>query len=152
MGMMSVTHGIKWVHFPTKIISASASRVKHLFLCNIVMNISKCQSNFHFYPINKNNSCKYGSNSSNNGCLAITNTINNHGYGYKCKDMTPNKPQYFHRSIQSILQFMNGLNLHVVQLISFTICRVAQIFLTKLKNCQNYLDFSGIFGKMTTRV
>ena len=125
------------------------SRLKHLLLCKVAVTFSCFK--LHFKPIKKysaNVKIKrvYPRNFSNYKCS------NNHANYNQSQQMTPSKRNYFHRSIQSILQFMNGLNLHVVQLIFFTVCRIAQILLTKLKNCQNYLGFSGILSKKTTQI
>lgn len=105
-------------------------RLKHLLLRKIVAAFSEFE--LHFDPIQKysaNAKIKrvYPRNFSNCKCS------NNHTSNNQSKQMTPNKPQYFHRNVQSILQFMNGLNLHLVKLNSFNIYRIAQIALIKLK-------------------
>ena len=118
--------GIHGVHSPTKIISTSACRVKHLILRKIVITTSK--SYFCFHSIYKSSNNQGNKNippvSSRN-----VDSIKHHANYNQSQQMTPKKLQYFYRSVQSILQFMNRVNLHDNQQFYLINYRITQILL-----------------------
>ena len=120
-------------------IHISAGRFKHLFFGAIMKVVSRFKAHFKFIQ-------SYGYNELYREHRPIDCLIHDKGSKKQCKNsnrqyMTPHKLDYFLRSIQRILPFMNCFNLHVIKQIPFNIYRIAQISLIKLKNCQNYLGF-----------
>ena len=99
-------------------------RFKHLFLSKIVIATGRFK--LRFKPIQKNSTNAevkgvYPRDFSNSKCS------NNHANHNQCQRMTVNKLDYFLRSIQSMLKFLNGIYLHGNQqfyLIRITIVQI----------------------------
>ena len=82
---------------------------------------------FHFKPVKKGSHCKNKNFSFNKRCVSFVKNINEYGKHNQRQRMTPNKPQHFHRCIQSTLQFINCSDLHAVQQFSLIKYRIPQI-------------------------
>ena len=105
----------RWICSPsrgTKItgIHISAGRFQHLFVSIVINAVYRFKAHFKFIQ-------SYGNNEFNRKHSPINSWISDKGSKKQCKNsnrqrMTPHKLDYFLRSIQSILQFMNCINLH----------------------------------------
>jgi hypothetical protein len=131
VSVRSIAHGVKRIHLPTKAVSICPCRFKHLLTSAITATSGKL--NFMFYKVQKSSGCKNNNFFFNYWGMAFKNDINQHPDHSQNKRMTPNKLQYFQRSIKSVLQFVNSSNLHGFQQFSLIKYRIAQV---SLKICK----------------
>jgi len=107
-------------------IHVFACRFKHLFASNVAIATGRFK--LRFKPVQKNSTNAevkgiYPRDFSNCKCS------DNHTDHNNRQPMTPRKFDYFLRSIQSILQFVNRINLHDNQQFYLIKFRIAQILL-----------------------
>ncbi len=127
VSVVGISHRVKRIHFPAKIIPVSAGGFKHLFLSKIVRATRKL--NFYFDPVEQKCYCKHKKYTFKYRLFPFTNPLNNYKKICQHKSMTPHKLDYFLRSIQRMLKFVNGRYLHGQQQFYLIKIRIAQILL-----------------------
>jgi len=127
VSMVGISHRVKRIHFPAKIIHVSAGRFKHLFTCKVTDITSGFE--LHFKPVKKQGDYQNKGCALKVGDVSFAHYLNGNTECTQNQQMTPNKFDYFLQSIQSKLQFMNSSNLHDNQQFFLIEYRITQILL-----------------------
>lgn len=108
-------------------IHVFTGRFNHMFVGMVISATRKL--NFCFKPVEQKCYCKYKKYTFKYWLLPLINSLNSCNKSRQKQQTTPNKLNYFLRSIQSTLQFMNSSNLHDNQQFCLIKYRVTQILL-----------------------
>ncbi len=124
-------------------IHVSASRFKHLFTCKVAVTTSGFE--LHFKPVKKHGDYQNKGCALKVGNASFAHYLNGNTECTQKQQMTPRKFDYFLRSIQSILQFVNCINLHdnrvswliryILPLISLKISKNNELTMNFLVSC-----------------
>lgn len=141
---IGVPHWVKGIHFPTKIISTSSSRLKHIFHCSVIFAGKKFK--FHFKPVKEKCHDEDNNLTFYYGFLTLIYSLNCHPKRNQYECMTPNESKNFQNSIKSMLKFMNGRNLHRILVFFLHVLSIptkflkSHVFLIKYVNLSRCCD------------